>query len=516
VNPNSNQNRVPQGTELASLRATASHLQSVIDHNTQAAKVALERYQEIKLRYDAQALILEEIGSELHAAKLSADVLEEHASLLEPKLQELRGVLNPIRRYSDDILRLIFEEYVAHQIYYGEEGFATATLLSHVCQRWKGIALSTPSIWTDVHFKPQHSTRGSVSKASAFFDRVKALPTTIHLDIGSSLGYAASMPLSTIYRVPVISSLVLSIFGDAATAAIDAVRLFPNRHIDRLELVIQSPDPVHFGPFLSKFRSFRKFETAYVKFGSFTSPNLLDSLSKLEEIDFICVGEVPIVDLLAVAPQLKIMKLEQCDARRDSEGGIDECTSLNLWYFRADCEGVPWSKIRLPSLVEFKVDLLQDITDPDGFWDFLSQCHTITTMEFFDPNPEQFTLLASSVPKLRSLTLVVNQASYLASVLLGLMGFQLSSPLLPSLECFKLTCDGQYLEAATLEDLIRSRCLCRGHSDSTMNGGIPQALRLFEVKLRCRRVKWSHSPFLEKYLVEADSRIVVYRVVGQD
>ena len=135
-------------------------------------------------------------------------------------------------------------------------------------------------------------------------------------------------------------------------------------------------------------------------------------------------------------------------------------------------------------------------------------------MTFADPSPEQVALLAGLVPNLRHLTILHTITAAVVLTLMGLKGSQLPSPPFPSLECLKFIGDA-VLEAADLEALIRSRCLFRGHPESTMDDGIQQALVLLEMNLGCWGLEWIHTPFLERYLVTGDSNAVLYRVVGQ-
>jgi hypothetical protein len=179
----------------------------------------------------------------------------------------------------------------------------------------------------------------------------------------------------------------------------------------------------------------------------------------------------------------------------------------------AECEDAPWSKIRAPSLMKLSTYRLPAVADE--FWGFLSQCSAITHMTFADPNPEQVALLAGLVPKLTHLTIKHGSTTEIISILMGLEGSQLPSPPFSSLERLRLVGDWKDLEAATLEALIRSRCFFKGHPESTMLDGIQQALGFLDIEISRWGVEWSHTPFLETYLVKADSNRVVYRAVGQ-
>jgi hypothetical protein len=116
----------------------ATHKQRVVDQLIQEARVARAAYEEVKHRYEAQYLALQATQSELHVAKELAESLEKTAASLEPEVGQLRGLLHPLRRCPDDVLRMILEEA---QLYFDD-----AVTLSHVCQRWRAIAISSPRL----------------------------------------------------------------------------------------------------------------------------------------------------------------------------------------------------------------------------------------------------------------------------------------------------------------------------------------------------------------------------------
>jgi hypothetical protein len=66
-------------------------------------------------------------------------------TLFQAEDDRLAGLLHPIRRCPEDILRLIFESAVDPL-----DPFLRATTLSHVCQSWRSIALNTVSLWNIV------------------------------------------------------------------------------------------------------------------------------------------------------------------------------------------------------------------------------------------------------------------------------------------------------------------------------------------------------------------------------
>lgn len=115
---------------------------------------------------------------------------------------QLEGLLHPIRRAPDDILRYIFE-WAAHMTPWPTR----VTPLSQVCGQWRTIAISTPSLWTYIS-PPLHKDRSIVStywKLAA--ERIKSLPANVEVSINefdppSNInGLLSSCPLNQIQNI---------------------------------------------------------------------------------------------------------------------------------------------------------------------------------------------------------------------------------------------------------------------------------------------------------------------------
>ena len=73
--------------------------------------------------------------------------------MAEQEDDRLAGLLHPIRQCPEDILKLIFECVANDE---EDQPFVVATTLSHVCRRWRAIALSISGLWSriDMSMKP--------------------------------------------------------------------------------------------------------------------------------------------------------------------------------------------------------------------------------------------------------------------------------------------------------------------------------------------------------------------------
>jgi hypothetical protein len=110
--------------------------------------------------------------------------------MFEEEDDRLAGLLHPIRRCPEDILRHIFE-YVAHDE--EDQLFKVATTLSHVCRRWRAITLSIHNLWTQIEVSMETD---DIEDLRSFMKRIKervgTTPVNVTIrDVISSLGSEA-------------------------------------------------------------------------------------------------------------------------------------------------------------------------------------------------------------------------------------------------------------------------------------------------------------------------------------
>ncbi|KLO09312.1 hypothetical protein SCHPADRAFT_573252 [Schizopora paradoxa] len=84
-------------------------------------------------------------------------------------------------QFPDDILTIIFE-------FAGFDDFRTATNISHVCRRFRTIALSIPQIWTHIHPKHEHGL--STAEASKLARRSQPAGLGLTVEMQSFDSYA--------------------------------------------------------------------------------------------------------------------------------------------------------------------------------------------------------------------------------------------------------------------------------------------------------------------------------------
>jgi hypothetical protein len=452
-------NRVPQEEELSSLRSTALQMQALIDRLTEQAAVAVAAYDAIRNQYEVQSCALVKLESDVHLAKDLADSLTKLASSLDPEILRLRGLLHPIRCYPDDILQMVFEECVMGSV----EMFTGATQLSHVCQRWRNLALCTKRIWTRISFRLNVSGMFRWSRVEAFLHHVKGFPShiTIDIDLYEMDTQAAVVPIDRIFevlvcRAPTLSSIHFFISEGDPCVILDSIQNFPKGRVDHFSITAYSSNPhsPQLGTFLSKFASFRRLEVHGGNFGHSISPNLAAVLANLEEMELVTVGELPATEILELAPEIQILRMEYCSTLPYAVNTTEECIMPHLWSLHASSEAFPWGKIQCPHLTKLTLDGPPESNET--FWVFLSSAFSITDISVGGFNAQELVRFSQSLPQLKCLHLRMVNRNETLKVFISWHDFGLKVPPFPSLLHLGIHISDTCVDTKTLEGLEKA------------------------------------------------------------
>ncbi|KIM21290.1 hypothetical protein M408DRAFT_80717, partial [Serendipita vermifera MAFF 305830] len=113
------------------------HILEELNQTKENLRIVEERENEI-------ALELESIRSERQALERFVTILEDQRTTLHLDIQRFAGLLHPIRRCPLDILGMVFQCLVFVE---DANWCKTPTKISHVCRRWRAIAIETPNLW---------------------------------------------------------------------------------------------------------------------------------------------------------------------------------------------------------------------------------------------------------------------------------------------------------------------------------------------------------------------------------
>jgi F-box-like len=510
ANPSNSPNGVPQAVQQPYLRDRESQRIRVVNQIIHNAKAATATYESIKARYDEQVLVLEKLQSELQAAKALVDSWKGLAASPDLDTQQLQAQLQPILRYPDDHLRLIFEEYVADS---KESPFSAAVTLSHVCQRWRDVGISTPRLWNCVKFMGVNNGEALRSKAEAFLERVGRVPAEIMIHIhcpqltqDTAINPGKVMPFALIYAAPRISTVEFHIFcrNVNPSGIFDAIEHFPGGDVALLRIHLEDRVPAPFSPgtFISKFSGVNTLGLQGFSLELPISPTLSSVLTGIVRLDLKALDNLAITQLLSLVDKnLRILTVKKCQLVPSSESHTELCVMHVLQSLYVDCSGFPWKQIQCPKLAYLMVPKRTSGLEGEYFWEFCSMTETITSADInVDRDDlEQFTRLARSAPNLQKLVIHYPTSRVIGAVLLRHIT---SDPPFPDLRHLSLTKVHEEFGATTLDGLIQHRWFPRDHPESRMDSGITDALERFEITAEVEPQDWKRSLYLSKYFVK--------------
>lgn len=121
---------------------------------------------------------------------------------------------SPISRCPLDVLMCIFETMLLTE----DDEFAISMTISHVCRRWRQVALNMPRLWSEIGF----SCTAPVDRIQSYLDRiiprVKARPINVWIDHIDYDDEALDLHVFRLDRISVINSLMLELYGEDSMA----------------------------------------------------------------------------------------------------------------------------------------------------------------------------------------------------------------------------------------------------------------------------------------------------------
>ncbi|CAG7851271.1 SubName: Full=Uncharacterized protein {ECO:0000313/EMBL:CCA66468.1} [Serendipita indica DSM 11827] len=180
-------NRAPLPDEMVALQNTLQMKEATVaflDAQIEAARENLELlavpYLELRARFEsAQAAYF--------AAKENHEDLIQQRNTLDRSMDHLSSLLNPLRRFSDDVLAHIFMCAVDAEIERDYERLEpprsrrqqVIVNIVRVCSKWRRVARDKPELWTYVRLNLSRRLRVH-EKLQHFLDLARGLPMNIY------------------------------------------------------------------------------------------------------------------------------------------------------------------------------------------------------------------------------------------------------------------------------------------------------------------------------------------------
>lgn len=121
---------------------------------------------------------------------LQLEEVETHIQTMQHEFNSLHNLDAPTSTFSNEILAMVFETGMRLEAdtsllpHFG-------SLVSHVCHRWRMVALGTPRLWTKIRWKEPY-TKLEIERVATFLSRTRLAPVKIYLKPSS---YLIDLPL---------------------------------------------------------------------------------------------------------------------------------------------------------------------------------------------------------------------------------------------------------------------------------------------------------------------------------
>ena len=192
-NPYTDSYRVPQDTEIATLRAIITNEQQIVERLANDIVRANASVESANNDVEDLARRLAAAQSALSFATASRDNIVRDQEKYITRIGQMQGVLHPLRRTPIELLGYIFTLAVQESVIEGEvkaskneqprHGGQDPTLLawklSHVCRRWRNAALDTPRMWRYLRLDLRRTTHQISHRLNTLVRRSGAVPLDV-------------------------------------------------------------------------------------------------------------------------------------------------------------------------------------------------------------------------------------------------------------------------------------------------------------------------------------------------
>lgn len=194
-NPYADSYRVPQDTEIATLRAIIENEQQIVERLASDIVRANASVELAQNDVEDLARRLAAAQSALSFATASRDNIVKDQEKYINRIGQMQGVLHPLRRTPIELLGYVFTlavqesviewETKASKSEYPRHGGQDPTLLawkiSQVCRRWRNAALDTPRMWRYLRLDLRRATHQISHRLNMLVRRSGAVPLDVYM-----------------------------------------------------------------------------------------------------------------------------------------------------------------------------------------------------------------------------------------------------------------------------------------------------------------------------------------------
>jgi F-box-like len=472
---------------LRALAVSNSHIAEFLDGEVEKLQAS---HKALAHRLLQQQRELEATQSQLCATKKLIDSLQDQSSVVKIQMEELRGLMHPVRRLPVELLRAIFEATTDAV----DSTLGTAIKLSHVCRQWRDIALDSPRLWNQVTITP---FANSDSLWAEIIPRMKTVPASVCVQ-GIKKDHLSLLGKWGLSMIPNMEKLTLaSPYGLAFNPQSICEALFEPPYIPLKELMIflgvdvvgevfYSLQMGHFPSLLTLVIS-GNGPIRPIRFGSEPSPTITTLiLDGVDDVD---------MQVVLQFPQLETLKLMHVTFNEpESLEGLISQTIRIFQLIDSPLFHEPWAgSLRFPKLYS----IYNDDHPHELFVAFVIAHPTVKELDCVIKEG-QLAGYAAAIPAITAL--------YLGSPFdefLNWMETSMSSAPFPSLKVLTLAEDTTLEE---FEKVVCARCLPLDHPRSRLEPPITPVDQLRVIMLSD---VWAAAPLAQHELVQSASVKVV-------
>ncbi|KIM21884.1 hypothetical protein M408DRAFT_29198 [Serendipita vermifera MAFF 305830] len=398
---------------MAKLHALALEKQETLDNITASSRRLHSATSEIRHRYQEQLFILEELRSELKTSEEAVGSLDKVASMLRKDLDVIKGLLHPIRRAPDDILRQIFEEtmQVGSKSYHEKQQWM-AIWLSHVCRRWRGVAVSMPRIWSHMSFTIKPNGLINKTALKTYIRRAKNAPIFLKLkfnfpDYATAVNQLAihTLQFSGFLFLPRLSMLEIEIDAQCDASFLNHFPQFPVIAIDTLTLSVSSKDEeeISMASLVSKFPPVHKLRIQEASFGSFDAPLEEMFAFRLVELELLYVNDIPL-QLLTQLPNLRRCLACGSDIAEFPTDDLSDGILPRLETLEVSLTVFPWARVQCPRLTTLIISIFEaGEQELENWGSFIERTQSLSSLSIEQGSSARFYQLARRASQIRRL-----------------------------------------------------------------------------------------------------------------
>lgn len=450
--PNESKNRVPLSSELTTLRGIRTQKQQLADILADQVKQAKEDHTRIQARYDVLTREMEALQSQLIISQDHIDILENQHRILQEEDTRLAGLLHPIRRCSEDVLRIVFDYATRvddEDDHAGrKDSFKTASRISHVCKSWRTIALELSPLWNYLVI----SVKDDIGDVASFIERTKSRirssPVTFAIDIGDKPVKDTKKLIKTLrldqFEAGSIYILLSSSKDIAHISEANFGTALASMHYLCVDCnSISGENPLWDCSWLLRQPKLNAVQLERLRVVAMTGADLFPSLITLHLVD-ICMPSMALH--LTRFPNLQLLTITG-DFEMDPLTRDISMASLNSLKVE-DVAGFPWNRITAPQLTYI-------VTDDEDAIPFLCRHPSISSLKLN-------TILSEESFKSLALHLINVEILDIAGHIGGLfrqVSPEVPFPPFPRLEELSIQVGEEFtLSLEDVEDVVKMRC----------------------------------------------------------